>query len=319
MTSELLKHEPYSILVAHHEDEIRTRLRKTLRETGYHQIAIAQSGRNTINRLLRDSYHLLIIPLELPDLNCWQLLRMIETGAFCSPRLPVLIVCDANQIPLAEPLTREHHARLLALEAWIQLPSEVSACISGPKKPTVLIIEDHLGTAQLIELNLKTDFAVEITLTGEEGLSTWQAKQHDLVLLDLMLPNMNGLEVLQRIKAEKSSQIVAIITARSEQKTHQALMLAGAAAFLSKPIDLRQLPAFCERILLYGAYLNLRALQNRQQERDQTINQRVQAAHFLLESGQAGMAAQHLKRAIAVQPGKLLGDDEWATLLTEFV
>ena len=96
-------------------------------------------------------------------------------------------------------------------------------------------------------------------------------------------------------------------------------MLAGAAAFLSKPIDLRQLPAFCERILLYGAYLNLRALQNRQQERDQTINQRVQAAHFLLESGQAGMAAQHLKRAIAVQPGKLLGDDEWATLLTEFV
>ena len=69
MTSELLKNEPYSILVAHHEDEIRTRLRKTLRAAGYPQIAIAQSGRNTINQLLRDNYHLLIIPRNYQTLT----------------------------------------------------------------------------------------------------------------------------------------------------------------------------------------------------------------------------------------------------------
>ena len=66
----------------------------------------------------------------------------------------MLIVCDASQIPLAAPLTHERHARLLALDALMQLPSVVAACISGPK-PTILIIEDHLGTARLIELNLK--------------------------------------------------------------------------------------------------------------------------------------------------------------------
>jgi len=313
-----LKDEPYSILVAHHEDQFRVALRRMLRAAGYHQIAFADSGRNTINRLLRDNYHLLIIPLEWPDLNCWQLLRMIETGAFCSPRLPVLIVCEASEIPLAEPLAHEHHTHLLALDELARLPKAVAAGINGPKKPTVLIIEDHLGTARLIELNLNSNFEVEIALTGEAGLTAWRAGQHDLVLLDLMLPDSNGLEVLQRIKAEKSSQIVAIITARSERATHQELMLAGAAAFLSKPIDLRQLPAFCEQILPYGAYLSQRALQDRHQARDQTINQRVRAADFLLESGQAGMAAQHLKRAIAVRPGGPIGDDEWATLLTEF-
>jgi len=69
-------------------------------------------------------------------------------------------------------------------------------------------------------------------------------------LLDLMLPKMNGSEVLQRIIADKPNQLVAIITARSERETHQNSMLAGAAAFLSKPLDLRQLPAFANRFCL---------------------------------------------------------------------
>lgn len=308
----------YSILVAHHEDTMRAALRKTLKEAGYHQIAVADSGRSTINRLLRDGYHFLIVPLELPDLNCWQLLRMIRSGAFCSPRLPVLIVCDAGQILLAESLANEHRARLLALDELARLPDAVAAGVGGPPKPLVLIIEDHSGTARLIELNLKINFEVEIALTGREGLEAWRAKQHDLVLLDLMLPDTNGSEVLRRIIAEKPNQLVAIITARSERETHQNAMLAGAAAFLSKPIDLHQLPTFCERVLHYGAYLSQRALQDRQQERDRAINQRVQAADFLLESGQAGMASQHLKRVIATRSGEPIGDDGWAQLLTEF-
>ena len=308
----------HSILVAHHEDPLRVALRKTLKEVGYHQIAVADTGRNTLNRLLRDRYHLLIVPLELPDLNCWQLLRMVKSSAFCSPQLPVLVVCDAQQMPLAEPLAHEHQARLLALDDFAQLPNAVAACLNGPQKPTVLIIEDHPGTARLIELNLKINFEVEIALTGQEGLEAWRTQQHDLVLLDLMLPDTNGSEVLRRIIAEKPHQLVAIITARSERKTHQNAMLAGAAAFLSKPIDLHQLPAFCEQVLHYGAYLSQRALQDRQQERDRAINQRVQAADFLLESGQAGMASQHLKRVIATRSGEPIGDDGWARLLTEF-
>ncbi|CDI04799.1 hypothetical protein BN873_p70037 [Candidatus Competibacter denitrificans Run_A_D11] len=308
----------HSILVAHHEDPLRVALRKTLKEVGYHQIAVADTGRNTLNRLLRDRYHLLIVPLELPDLNCWQLLRMVKSSAFCSPQLPVLVVCDAQQMPLAEPLAHEHQARLLALDDFAQLPNAVAACLNGPQKPTVLIIEDHPGTARLIELNLKINFEVEIALTGQEGLEAWRTQQHDLVLLDLMLPDTNGSEVLRRIIAEKPHQLVAILTARSERKTHQNAMLAGAAAFLSKPIDLHQLPAFCEQVLHYGAYLSQRALQYRQQERDRAINQRVQAADFLLESGQAGMASQHLKRVIATRSGEPIGDDGWARLLTEF-
>lgn len=310
--------KPHSILVAHHDESLRSAIRKILKGAGYHQVAIANSGRNALNRLLRDDYHLLILPLEWPDLNCWQLFRMVKSGAFCSPALPALIVCDADQILLAEPLAHEQQAGLLPSNALSQLPDAVATLIGGLSKPNVLIVEDHLETARLIELSLRINFEVDIAPSGEEGLRAWQAKHHDLVLLDLMLPTMTGSEVLKRLLHENPSQLVAVVTARSERETHQNLMLAGAAAFLSKPIDTRQLPAFCGQILHYGAYLRQRALHDHQQERVKAVSFRLQAAHFLLESGRAGMAAQHLQRAIAMKSCDPVSDDLWATLLTEF-
>lgn len=311
---------PHSILVAHGTDETRHLLKAALKAAGYRRMVTVASARETIDRLLRGSFDLLITAIDLPDLDCWRLLRMIGSGAFCA-RLPTLVLCDANQIPLAEPLAQQYQAYLLALAELNRLPEAVAACINGPKKPTVLVVEDHPDTAQLIQSSLQISFEVEIASTGETGLTAWRAKQHDMVLLDLMLPGLSGLEVLRHLMAEKATQLVVVITARSERETHQELMLAGAAAFLSKPVDRRELPAFCECVLHYGTYLNQRAQQDRQQEYVQVINHRVQVVDFLLESGRAGMAVQelkHVKHALMIGLDEPLGDDEWAALLTEF-
>ena len=310
----------HSILVAHGTDETRNLLKAALKAAGYRRMVTVASARETIDRLLRGGFDLLITAIDLPDLDCWRLLRMIGSGAFCA-RLPALVLCDANQIPLTEPLAQQYQARLLALAELTRLPEAVAACINGPKKSTVLVVEDHPDTARLIQSSLQISFEVEIALTGEAGLEAWQAKPHDLVLLDLMLQDLTGSEVLRHLMAVKATQLVAIITAHSERKTHQELMLAGAVAFLSKPVDFRELPVFCERLLHYGAYLNQRAQLDRQVEYVQVIRHRVQAADFLLESGRAGMAVQqlkHVRHALTSGLDEPLGDDEWATLLTEF-
>ncbi|HRD68302.1 MAG TPA: response regulator [Candidatus Competibacter sp.] len=308
----------FPLLVAHPDIEIRCAIKKQLRSVGYHKIAVADSGRSTLNRLLSDSYNALIVSMELPDLNCWQLLQMIGTGVFCRPQQPMLVVCGPEQVYLAEPLAQKHHMPLLALDQLERLPDTLTACIGGLKKPLVLLIEDRLDTANLIKLKLQLHFEVEIALTGEEGLGAWKTKHHDLILLDLMLPGMSGADVLQKILVDKPSQPVIIITARLEPETQKKLMLAGAAAYLTKPVDLDKLPNCCEQSLHYGVYKQQRALQEAQQARERSVGQRLHAAHFLLASGQIGSAAQHLKRAIAVRPEELLGDDAWAALLTEF-
>ncbi len=306
-----------SILVAHGTDKTRIVLKNALREAGYHYISTAQNGRQIFGRLERGEYDLLITAPELSDITCWQLLRVVATGAFCSPRLPMLIVCDAGQTPLIEPLAREHHAGLLALDELGTLAASVRACLDGLKKPAVLVIEDHPDTARLIESSLKAGFEVEIAPSGEIGLGAWRERQHPLILLDLMLPGIRGPEVLERILAEKPDQIVAIITARSERKTHQSLMLAGAAAFLTKPINLQKLPYFCEKLLHDGVFLSQRAQFEPQNQAARRVIEHVQIANYLLETGQTGLAASQIKHALAQKLESPMRDDEWIQLLSQ--
>lgn len=306
-----------NILVAHSEDTIRAILKNALRDADYHYISTAQNGRQIFGRLERGEYDLLITAPELPDITCWQLLRTIATGAFCSPRLPVLIVCDASQLSQIELLAQEHRAHTLALNELGTLPETLRACLEDTKKPAVLVIEDHSETAELIRSCLKASFEVEIAPSGEAGLCAWRERQHDLILLDLMLPGIRGPAVMDRILTEKPDQLVAIITARSERKTHQNMVLAGAAAFLIKPINLQELPYFCERLLHDSVFLSQHAQLDPHNQAALRVIEHVQIANYFLETGQAGLAATQIKHALAKGPNDPLRDDEWIRLLSQ--
>lgn len=300
---------------------MRRRLKDALKAAGYARSVVVEDGQQALDEL-PFGYNFLITALDLPGLDCWRLLRMIRSGAFCSPELPVLIICDARLMSVAEPMALGCQAHLLAENDLERLLDVVAGCLDGPNKPTVLAVEDDPGTARLIGLSLRDRFDVDAVPTGRAGLAAWRAKQHELVLLDLMLPDTNGLDVLQHIVAAKAIQLVVVITARSEQKTHRELMEAGAVAFLPKPLDFFRLPAFCGWILRrYGAYRQQRAELERQQENERFVIQRIIAASHLLRTGRAGLADQQLRHAIAAQReqvGESLGEDEWMDLLNEF-
>ena len=183
----------------------------------------------------------------------------------------------------------------------------------------VLIVEDEESLADpLAYLLRKEGFEVAAAADGPSALAEFDRAGADIVLLDLMLPDLNGLEILLHVVAAKATQLVVVITARSEQVIHRELMEAGATAFLSKPINSDLLSIFCERILRqYGTYRHQRTDLERRQESERFIHERILAAHHLLTTGRAGMATQQLRQAIAAQETPL-GDDEWATLLAEF-
>lgn len=305
-----------SLLVAHNVENTRTIIKTLLKDAGYHYIATATNGRQIFNRLERSPYDLLITAPVLSDINCWQLLRAVATGRFCSPRLPMLVICKPDQIPLLEPLAQQHHTHLLSLDELGTLAERVLACLDGIKKPAVLVIEDDMSTARLIKSSLSASFEVEIAQNGEDGLEAWRVRQHTLILLDLMLPGMHGPEVMEQIRTEKPDQIVSIITARSELKIHQNLLLSGAAAFLIKPIDLQELPYFCEKLLHDGVFLSQCAQLEPQQQSKQRMIERIQIANFLLETGQTGLAAEQIKHALAGEQEFLFRDDEWVRLMT---
>ena len=107
----------------------------------------------------------------------------------------------------------------------------------------VLIIEDEKPISDIIKFNLEKDgFEVEVAYDGEEGLEKIRTLNPDLVLLDVMLPKMDGFEVLKRTR-ETDQVPVVMLTAKEEEVDKVLGLELGADDYITKPFGMRELIA----------------------------------------------------------------------------
>jgi two-component system response regulator PhoP len=109
----------------------------------------------------------------------------------------------------------------------------------------VLVVEDHAGLARNIARALRESagYAVDISLDGEDGLYLGASNPYDLILLDLMLPKVDGLDLLRSLRKRSVSAPVMILTSRDDKKTTVELLEAGADDYLTKPFDVAEMVA----------------------------------------------------------------------------
>ncbi|MES2734631.1 MAG: response regulator transcription factor [Bacteroidota bacterium] len=117
----------------------------------------------------------------------------------------------------------------------------------------VLAIEDDATIVDLLEIHLK-DLSCSLTKTynGTDGLSKVGKQAFDLIVLDLMLPGMHGLDVCRKIRAEQIFTPILILTAKSEEKDIVNGLEAGADDYLIKPFGVREFIARVKAILRRG-------------------------------------------------------------------
>ena len=114
---------------------------------------------------------------------------------------------------------------------------------------TVLIVEDDPDAVKLVELYLRRDGHKVLTaLDGAEGLRLAREARPDLVVLDLMLPGMNGFEVCRALR-EESDVAVVMLTARVEEHDRLAGLDLGADDYVTKPFSPRELAARVRAVL----------------------------------------------------------------------
>ena len=107
----------------------------------------------------------------------------------------------------------------------------------------ILIIEDEEKIARFVELELKHEGnEVEKTFDGREGLEKALSGCFDLILLDVMLPGLNGLEVLRRLRMEKDTPVI-MLTARDAVMDKVSGLDAGADDYITKPFAIEELLA----------------------------------------------------------------------------
>jgi len=108
----------------------------------------------------------------------------------------------------------------------------------------ILVVEDDLDIGRLLEMHL-TDLAyvVEIAKTGVEGLQYVLSKRYDLIILDVMLPDIDGLEICRQIRSLPSYTPILMLTAKSSEIDRVLGLEVGADDYLTKPFSVRELLA----------------------------------------------------------------------------
>jgi len=118
----------------------------------------------------------------------------------------------------------------------------------------VLVVEDEVRLAENVASALREgpNFAVDCAEDGLTGLHLAENRCYDLIILDLMLPGMDGPALLKKVRSRGDRTPVLILTARSEASSIIALLNAGADDYLTKPFDLGELLARAKALIRRG-------------------------------------------------------------------
>ncbi len=114
----------------------------------------------------------------------------------------------------------------------------------------ILVVEDERHLAESVARRLQEDgYGVDITHDGVEGLRLGLTKKYQLIVLDLLLPQKDGLQVLRELRRNKVSSMVLILTAKSTIEDRVEGLHAGADDYLSKPFAFAELVARVQSLL----------------------------------------------------------------------
>ena len=121
-------------------------------------------------------------------------------------------------------------------------------------KERILIIEDEEKIARVLQLELEFEgYETGTAYTGPDGLIKYREQEWDLILLDLMLPGLNGLDVLRRIRATETSTPVILLTAKNDVEDKVAGLDLGANDYVTKPFEIDELLARIRSALRFTA------------------------------------------------------------------
>jgi two-component system response regulator PhoP len=118
----------------------------------------------------------------------------------------------------------------------------------------VLVVEDEVRLANNIAAALRErcGFAVDCAENGVDGAALTEFQNYDLLLLDLMLPGLDGLSIVRQVRRRRDTTPILILTARDERAQVVELLNAGADDYLTKPFDLGELLARAKALIRRG-------------------------------------------------------------------
>jgi DNA-binding response OmpR family regulator len=187
-------------------------------------------------------------------------------------------------------------------------------------KNTILIVEDDPDIVELLQYNLEREgFATLAAADGEAGLAAAVNQQPALILLDLMLPGINGLDVCRRLKQNVSAQAIPVImlTAKGDEADVVLGLGLGADDYVTKPFSPRQLVARIQAVLRRGPVKESTQVPERVEQGPLVVDS---ARHEVRVDGHPAMltlAEFRLLHALVANPGRVFTRDQLLDRITK--
>lgn len=249
-----------TVLVVDNVDNIRSTVVAMLIEMGFKKVMQASNGDEALQLIQKHTVHLILSESQLPKMDGVELLRKVRMDpktkktpfVMTSATIEQQEVIRAIKNGVSEYVVKPFSARILtdrikkAIEHPIKHTASFVKAQSGEKeadkaeKLKVLIVDDVPDNIDVISQLLKGDYKIKAATNGELALKICASDQPpDLILLDIMMPKMDGFEVCRRLKAHSKTQHITIIFLTALDQTQDVVkgLELGAVDYITKPIQ----------------------------------------------------------------------------------
>ena len=253
-----------SLLIVDDDENNRNILCRRLEKEGYTVIS-ASSGDETLNLLRFERFDMILLDVMMPDMDGYEVLLRIKADSNTLD-IPVIIISairDKDSIinclglgasdyllkPYNMDIVKARIRRCLGTWRGVDHERNWQAMM---RNSNVLIVEDDEFNRDLLQRRIKqSGFNTSCASSGKEALEVLENEKFDLLLLDLMMPGIDGIEVLKRIKADSkhAHTPVIMVSALDDSESIATCMRHGATDYVTKPFNAVLLRTRIESVL----------------------------------------------------------------------
>jgi len=249
-----------TILVIDDERMVCDLLRAVFSRYG-HEVITAFDGRNGLALFEQHRPRFTLLDLRMPGMNGIDVLTRIRA---LDPRAAVIVLTGAGSADLENQARQmgvtDFLSKGLSLEALVgtvervmqqpvKPPASPSQSTDAQKAPShsqkagsILVVDDEPPIRELLRKFLTArDYEVRVASDGQQALALVDQKSPDIIVLDVHMPGMNGIEVLKRLRAKNYAGGVMFLTSSQDETLLQEGLELGSVDILGKPVDLERL------------------------------------------------------------------------------